>query len=161
MEYKDATDVEEEENSDYSKEHPSKVHPSPELIAVIGDEETCVGFILAGTGQLDEWDKPNYHIVGPHTDDYEVELAFQSFVDRKDVAIVLITKEAAEKIAYTLKRYKKIIPATLVIPGHNGPYDVDLPLIVADIQKRKEMALTNNRRSSSSSVNSFRSSTSS
>jgi vacuolar-type H+-ATPase subunit F/Vma7 len=37
------------------------------LIAVIGDEDTITGFLLAGIGQNDGVHDPNYFVVDPST----------------------------------------------------------------------------------------------
>ena len=60
------------------------------LLAVIGDEDTVVGFMLGGIGQLNKARKPNYFIVEKGTSVMEIEESFRSFLARDDIAIVRI-----------------------------------------------------------------------
>lgn len=47
------------------------------LLAVIGDEDTVVGFMLGGIGQLNKARKPNYFIVDKNTAVTEIEEVFK------------------------------------------------------------------------------------
>ena len=42
-------------------------HQKGKLIAVIGDEDTCVGFLLGGVGELNRARNPNYLVVSKST----------------------------------------------------------------------------------------------
>jgi V-type H+-transporting ATPase subunit F len=70
------------------------------LLAVIGDEDTVVGFMLGGIGQLNKARKPNFFIVDKNTGISEIEEAFRGFIARDDIAIVLINQHVAEMIRY-------------------------------------------------------------
>jgi V-type H+-transporting ATPase subunit F len=48
------------------------------LLAVIGDEDTVVGFMLGGIGQLNKARKPNYFIVDKNTAVTEIEEVFKA-----------------------------------------------------------------------------------
>ena len=48
------------------------------LLAVIGDEDTVTGFLLAGIGNLDARRKSNFLIVKPDTSRREMEDAFKT-----------------------------------------------------------------------------------
>ncbi|KAI1711636.1 ATP synthase (F/14-kDa) subunit domain-containing protein [Ditylenchus destructor] len=93
------------------------------LLAVIGDEDTVVGFMLGGIGQLNKARKPNYFIVDKNTSVTEIEETFQNFVSREDIAIILINQHIAEIIRYTVDQHKASIPAVLEIPSKEMPYD--------------------------------------
>ncbi|XP_030761233.1 V-type proton ATPase subunit F-like [Sitophilus oryzae] len=129
--------LEDEEDNDESEDSEEYIKP-PRLIAIIGDEDTCVGFVLAGIGEVDEFENPNYFIVDQKTNEYTLEKIFNNFTHREDIGLILITKEAADKISTVVKHYKSVDPAVLVIPGHNGPYEIQLPPGVQEIEDRRE-----------------------
>ncbi|PIO71991.1 V-type ATPase, F subunit [Teladorsagia circumcincta] len=79
------------------------------ILAVIGDEDTVVGFLLGGVGELNKARKPNYLIVDKQTGLQEIEEAFKSFVARDDIAIILINQHIAEMIRYVITRNAKIL----------------------------------------------------
>lgn len=93
------------------------------ILAVIGDEDTVVGFLLGGIGQLNKARKPNYLIVDKNTTVTEIEEAFKDFVSRDEIAIVLINQHVAEMIRYTVDQHTASIPAVLEIPSKEMPYD--------------------------------------
>ncbi|CAH2275415.1 V-type proton ATPase subunit F [Pelobates cultripes] len=47
------------------------------LIAVIGDEDTCTGFLLGGIGELNKNRKPNFLVVEKETSVTEIEETFR------------------------------------------------------------------------------------
>ena len=47
------------------------------LIAVIGDEDTCTGFLLGGVGELNKNRKPNFLVVEKDTSITEIEETFK------------------------------------------------------------------------------------
>ncbi|KAH1004785.1 uncharacterized protein LOC109537566 isoform X1 [Dendroctonus ponderosae] len=110
----------------------------PQLIAIVGDEDTCVGFLLAGIGQTDESFGPNFIVVGPKMDDFQLELMFLDLLERPDIGLLLITKEAAGKIPHVIGRHTGMNPTIMIIPGHNGPFEFDLPLAVKEIEERRQ-----------------------
>ena len=94
------------------------------LIAVIGDEDTVTGFLLAGVGHIDERQRHNYFIVGERTTEDELAAAFKEFTSaREDVAVVLVTQVAADKIRYLVNAHSAAIPSVLEIPDKENPYD--------------------------------------
>ncbi|KAF1882506.1 hypothetical protein Lal_00039154 [Lupinus albus] len=93
------------------------------LIAMIADEDTVVGFLLAGVGNVDLRRKTNYLIVDSKTTIKQIEDAFKEFTAREDVAIVLISQYVANMIRFLVDSYNKPIPAILEIPSKDHPYD--------------------------------------
>jgi len=93
------------------------------LISIIGDEDTCTGFLLGGIGELDKHRKPNFLVVDKNTSVSDVEEAFKSFSTRDDIAIILINQNIAEMIRHVLDNYTQPIPAVLEIPSKDHPYD--------------------------------------
>lgn len=47
------------------------------LIAVIGDEDTCTGFLLGGVGELNKNRRPNFLVVEKDTSITEIEETFK------------------------------------------------------------------------------------
>ncbi|KAJ0053727.1 hypothetical protein Pint_03213 [Pistacia integerrima] len=93
------------------------------LIAMIADEDTVVGFLLAGVGNVDLRRKTNYLIVDAKTTVKQIEDAFKEFSSREDIAIVLISQYVANMIRFLVDSYNKPIPAILEIPSKDHPYD--------------------------------------
>jgi V-type H+-transporting ATPase subunit F len=94
------------------------------LLAIIGDEETVTGFLLAGVGERNENSK-NFLIVSNSTDTLEIEETFKAFTNRRDIGIILISQHIAEKIRDAIDKYEEIIPTVLEIPSKNVPYSIE------------------------------------
>ncbi|KAL8548115.1 hypothetical protein ACS0TY_007437 [Phlomoides rotata] len=96
---------------------------SSALIAMIADEDTITGFLLAGVGNVDLRRNTNYLIVDSKTTVKQIEEAFKEFTTREDIAIVLIGQYVANMIRFLVDGYNKPIPAILEIPSKDHPYD--------------------------------------
>ena len=93
------------------------------LVAVIGDEDTVAGFLLAGVGHVDERQRANYLVVGDKTTEQEIAETFRAYTtQREDVAVVLITQVIADKIRYLVDAHTAAIPSVLEIPDKENPY---------------------------------------
>uniref|UniRef100_A0A8C7M1R1 V-type proton ATPase subunit F n=1 Tax=Oncorhynchus kisutch TaxID=8019 RepID=A0A8C7M1R1_ONCKI len=93
------------------------------LIAVIGDEDTCTGFLLGGIGELNKNRSPNFLVVEKETSIAEIEETFKSFLTRNDIGIILINQFIAEMIRHAIDQHMESIPAVLEIPSKEHPYD--------------------------------------
>ncbi|EFX72994.1 V-type proton ATPase subunit F [Daphnia magna] len=93
------------------------------LIAVIGDEDTCVGFLLGGIGEMNKNRQPNFMVVDKNTSISEVEDCFKRFLKRDDIDIILINQNVAEMIRHVIDNHNEPIPAVLEIPSKDHPYD--------------------------------------
>ncbi|CAK7346493.1 unnamed protein product [Dovyalis caffra] len=93
------------------------------LISMIADEDTIVGLLMAGVGNVDLRRKTNYLIVDSKTTVKQVEDAFKEFTTREDIAIVLISQYVANMIRFLVDSYNKPVPAILEIPSKDHPYD--------------------------------------
>ncbi|KAL5768249.1 hypothetical protein ACOSQ2_015032 [Xanthoceras sorbifolium] len=93
------------------------------LIAMIADEDTITGFLLAGVGNVDLRRKTNYLIVDSKTTVKQIEDAFKEFTTKDDIGIVLISQYVANTIRFLIDSYNKPIPAILEIPSKDHPYD--------------------------------------
>ncbi|TRM57041.1 ATPase, V1 complex, subunit F [Schizophyllum amplum] len=105
------------------------------LIAVIGDEDSITGLLLAGVGHINDQQKKNFLIVDAKTQVSTIEAAFQEFTERKDIAILLINQHVAEKIRPTVDKYQQAFPALLEIPSKDHPYDPSKDSILKRVQK--------------------------
>ncbi|KAE8723703.1 V-type proton ATPase subunit F [Hibiscus syriacus] len=93
------------------------------LIAMIADEDTVVGFLLSGVGNVDLRRKTNYLVVDSKTTVKQIEEAFKEFTTRTDIAVVLINQYVANMVRFLVDSHNKPIPAILEIPSKNHPYD--------------------------------------
>ncbi|KAH9937431.1 vacuolar ATP synthase [Fomitopsis serialis] len=105
------------------------------LLAVIGDEDTVTGMLLAGIGQVDQRQKRNFLVVDSKTNVPVIETAFEEFTQRKDVAILLINQHIAEKIRPLVDKYEQAFPALLEIPSKDHPYDPNKDSVLKRVQK--------------------------
>merc|ERR1711931_294340 len=93
------------------------------LFAVIGDEDTCTGFLLGGIGELNRKREPNFFVVDKNTSVSEIEDTFKSYLSRGDISIIFINQNLAEMIRHLLDAHTAPMPAILEIPSKNSPYD--------------------------------------
>ncbi|XP_035550424.1 V-type proton ATPase subunit F-like isoform X2 [Juglans regia] len=102
----------------------AQIHTSNSaLIAMIADEDTVVGFLLAGVGNVDLRRKANYLIVDSKTTIKQIEDAFKEFTTREDIAVMLISQYVANMIRFLVDSYNRPVPAILEIPSKDHPYD--------------------------------------
>ena len=94
------------------------------LLGIIGDEETVTGFLLAGIGERSE-NFTNFLKVNSKTTNEQIEEFFNNLVKRKDIGIVLISQDVADRIRDTLDAYNEIIPTVLEIPSKQHPYSIE------------------------------------
>merc|ERR1712135_243880 len=92
------------------------------LIAVIGDEDTCVGFLLGGIGEMNKNRQPNFMVVDKNTSIADLEECFKRFLKRDDIDILII-QNVAEMIRHVIDTHNDPIPAVLEIPSKDHPYD--------------------------------------
>jgi len=93
------------------------------LIGVIGDEDTCVGFLLGGIGELDKNRQPNFMVVDKNSSISDIEDTLKSFIRRDDIDIILINQTVAEMVRHVLDSHTAPLPAILEIPSKDSPYD--------------------------------------
>ncbi|EPQ60985.1 VATF_NEUCR vacuolar ATP synthase subunit F V-ATPase F subunit [Gloeophyllum trabeum ATCC 11539] len=104
------------------------------LLAVIGDEDTVTGLLLAGIGNVDK-QKRNFLVVDSKTSVSTIEAAFEEYTERKDIAILLINQHVAEKIRPLVDKYNQAFPALLEIPSKDHPYDPSKDSVLKRVQK--------------------------
>ncbi|XP_017082110.1 V-type proton ATPase subunit F [Drosophila eugracilis] len=93
------------------------------LLAVIGDEDTCVGFLLGGIGEVDEDHETNFMVVEKDTTPAQIEECFKKFLRRPDIAIILINQVYADTIRATVDAHNLAVPTVLEIPSKQHLYD--------------------------------------
>mmetsp|Transcript_43805 Transcript_43805/g.93048 ORF Transcript_43805/g.93048 Transcript_43805/m.93048 type:complete len:132 (+) Transcript_43805:59-454(+) len=95
-------------------------------VAVIGDEDTVTGFVLAGVGQRDGQGSTNFLIVDSKTKRRDVEDKFHEMAGRRDIGVILINQSIAEDIRHLLTDHTArgiVVPTVLEIPSKEKPYD--------------------------------------
>jgi V-type H+-transporting ATPase subunit F len=63
--------------------------------------------------------------VNSKTTNEQIDEFFHSLVTRKDIGIVLISQDVADRIRETLDAYNEIIPTVLEIPSKQHPYSIE------------------------------------
>ncbi|SGZ39822.1 related to V-type proton ATPase subunit F [Hanseniaspora guilliermondii] len=125
------------------------------LVAVIGDEDTTTGFVLAGIGavpeginnesthnedhtkQVDITNGKNFYIYDENKNSVEDLLqVFDTFTNkRKDIALILINQHIANKIRPQLDAFTDPFPAVLEIPSKDHPYDPEQDSVLKKVKK--------------------------
>lgn len=101
------------------------------LIAIIGDEDTITGFLLTGIAERNHKGETNFYVVDNSTPQSAIEEAFQRFITRPDIAILLINQHIAEKeVRHLINNYHEVMPTILEIPSKDTPYDPDKDTIL-------------------------------
>ncbi len=78
------------------------------LVAVIADEDTITGFLLAGVGDVDLKKRANFLVVDNKTNVRAVEAAFKDFCLREDIAIILISQPIANMIRSSVANHSRV-----------------------------------------------------
>lgn len=106
-------------------------------VAVIGDEQTVTGLVLAGMG-MSMPDFQNFFVVHADTRTHELEEVFKSYTTRKDICIIIIPQNIANTIRNVVDEYandgEKIVPTVLEIPTKDIPYDPKKDPIMQRVQ---------------------------
>ena len=92
-------------------------------MAVIADEDTIAGFLLAGVGSAERGKNQNFLPVSTKTPKAQIEDAFKKFTARDDIGVLLISQDIAEIIRHLLDDYEQLLPTVLEIPSKDHPYD--------------------------------------
>ncbi|KAK4993576.1 H(+)-transporting V1 sector ATPase subunit F [Elasticomyces elasticus] len=117
---------------------PQSAYKGREFIAVIGDEDTVTGILLAGVGHVTDPpdSQKNFLVVDAKTENSTIEDAFNRFTkERKDIAIVLINQHVADKIRPRVDEYKEAFPSLLEIPSKDHPYDPEKDSVMKRVRK--------------------------
>ncbi|KAF2877583.1 ATPase, V1 complex, subunit F [Massariosphaeria phaeospora] len=109
-----------------------------QFLAVIGDEDTVTGMLLAGVGHVTQPpdSQKNFLVVDAKTENAAIEAAFERFTtERKDIAILLINQHIAERIRPRVETYTAAFPSLLEIPSKDHPYDPDKDSVLKRVRR--------------------------
>lgn len=117
---------------------PPSAYRDRQFLAVIGDEDSVTGLLLAGVGHVT--DPPdsqrNFLVCDSRTEKSTIESAFNRFTkERKDIGIVLINQHIAEKIRDTVDKFQEAFPAVLEIPAKDHPYDPEKDSVLRRVRR--------------------------
>ncbi|CDO65200.1 vacuolar ATP synthase subunit f, putative [Plasmodium reichenowi] len=103
-------------------------------IYIIGDEDSVVGFLLAGIGFRDGLGKKNFFIVNSKTNKSEIEEVFKEYSSKHDCGVILINQQIADEIRYLVDLHDKILPTVLEIPSKDKPFDPNKDSIIQRVK---------------------------
>ncbi|KAI2469369.1 vacuolar ATP synthase [Annulohypoxylon bovei var. microspora] len=109
-----------------------------QFLAVIGDEDSVTGLLLAGIGHVTNPpdSQKNFLVVDNKTDNSAIEAAFDSFTtQRKDIGIILINQHVADKIRHRIDTYTAAFPTILEIPSKEHPYDPEKDSVLRRVRR--------------------------
>ncbi|KAK0641550.1 ATPase, V1 complex, subunit F [Cercophora newfieldiana] len=109
-----------------------------QFLAVIGDEDSVTGLLLAGIGHVTAPpdSQKNFLVVDGKTDNATIEEAFERFTtERKDVGIVLINQHVADRIRHRVDTYTAAFPTVLEIPSKDHPYDPEKDSVLRRVRR--------------------------
>ncbi|KAG6223213.1 hypothetical protein E4U34_001008 [Claviceps purpurea] len=109
-----------------------------EFLAVIGDEDSVTGLLLAGIGHVTTGAdaQKNFLVVDSKTDNAAIESAFNQFTqERKDIGIVLINQHIADRIRHCIDTYTAAFPTVLEIPSKDHPYDPEKDSVLRRVRR--------------------------
>ncbi|KAI4163352.1 MAG: hypothetical protein LQ342_003087 [Letrouitia transgressa] len=117
---------------------PQSAYKDRNYVAVIGDEDSVTGLLLAGIGHVTPPPdvQKNFLVVSSKTEKSTIEQAFDRFThDRKDIAILLINQHIAEQIRHRVDNYTEAFPSLLEIPSKDHPYDPDKDSVLKRVRR--------------------------
>ncbi|KAF1913111.1 ATPase, V1 complex, subunit F [Ampelomyces quisqualis] len=109
-----------------------------QFLAVIGDEDTVTGMLLAGVGHVTQPpdSQKNFLVVDAKTENATIEATFDKFTqERKDIAILLINQHVADKIRHRVESYTAAFPSLLEIPSKDHPYDPEKDSVLKRVRR--------------------------
>ncbi|CAF9904684.1 MAG: H(+)-transporting V1 sector ATPase subunit F [Alectoria fallacina] len=117
---------------------PPSAYKDRHFLAVIGDEDSVTGLLLAGIGHVTQPPdaQKNFLVVDAKTENSTIEQAFDNFTQkRKDIAILLINQHIAEKIRGRVDTYTEAFPSVLEIPSKDHPYDPEKDSVLKRVRR--------------------------
>ncbi|KAF8537046.1 V-type proton ATPase subunit F [Trichophaea hybrida] len=116
---------------------PPSSYKDRQFLAVIGDEDSVTGMLLAGIGHVTPPpdSSKNFLVVDAKTETKDIEDAFDEFTTRKDIGILLINQHIAEKIRYRVDTFTAAFPAVLEIPSKDHPYDPEKDSVLRRVRR--------------------------
>ncbi|EXF79478.1 hypothetical protein CaCOL14_008548 [Colletotrichum acutatum] len=108
-----------------------------QFLAVIGDEDSVTGLLLAGIGHVSTGadQEKNFLVVDSKTDTATIESTFEAFTSRKDIGIILINQHIADRIRHRVDTYTAAFPTVLEIPSKDHPYDPEKDSVLRRVRR--------------------------
>ncbi|CAN8102121.1 unnamed protein product [Discula destructiva] len=108
-----------------------------QFLAVIGDEDSVTGLLLAGIGHVTTGadSEKNFLVVDNKTETSTIESTFDRLIERKDIAIILINQHIADKIRHRIDSYTAAFPTVLEIPSKDHPYDPEKDSVLRRVRR--------------------------
>ncbi|KAJ4418919.1 H(+)-transporting V1 sector ATPase subunit F [Gnomoniopsis sp. IMI 355080] len=108
-----------------------------QFLAVIGDEDSVTGLLLAGIGHVTTGAdaEKNFLVVDNKTETSTIESTFDRLIERKDIAIVLINQHIADRIRHRIDSYTAAFPTILEIPSKDHPYDPEKDSVLRRVRR--------------------------
>ncbi|KAK7704922.1 H(+)-transporting V1 sector ATPase subunit F [Diaporthe eres] len=129
-----------------------------QFLAVIGDEDSVTGLLLAGIGHVTTGpdSQKNFLVVDNKTDNATIESTFDKLIERKDIGIILINQHAsyisfalkdvkmcltvsstqiADRIRHRIDTYTAAFPTILEIPSKDHPYDPEKDSVLRRVRR--------------------------
>ncbi|KAI9799499.1 MAG: H(+)-transporting V1 sector ATPase subunit F [Piccolia ochrophora] len=117
---------------------PQSAYKDRQFLAVIGDEDSVTGLLLAGVGHVTQPpdSQKNFLVVDAKTENSAIESAFENFTSkRKDIGILLINQHVAERIRNRMDAFTSAFPAVLEIPSKEHPYDPEKDTVLKRVRR--------------------------
>lgn len=110
-----------------------------QLIGLIGDQDSVIGFLLGGIGEktmkpslvLQE-SETNVFVVHKETTSEEIEESLRTMLRRTDIGVIMITRLVADRMRQILANRDQVYPIVLEIPS---PLD---PFVMEDNEESKQ-----------------------
>lgn len=96
-----------------------------QVVAVMGDESTINGILLAGAGIKDAEGKSNFAVIDQDTPKSEILAKFKELTARNDVQVLFVNYFVAGKIRDAIDAIKGQRPVVMEIPGATETYDIE------------------------------------
>lgn len=113
------------------------------LVAVIGDEDTVTGFLLAGVGDIDPRKNrgANFFIVGKATPLGEIENALRTMMGRPDIGIIVICQPVANDVRHVIAEHTAALPCILEVPGKGPDFDPSKDVVLQKLNRALGVAV--------------------
>lgn len=108
-----------------------------QFLAVIGDEDSVTGLLLAGIGHVTTGpdSQKNFLVVDNKTDNATIESTFDKLIERKDIGIILINQHIADRVRHRIDTYTAAFPTILEIPSKDHPYDPEKDSVLRRVRR--------------------------
>ena len=104
------------------------------LIAVVGEEALVTAWLLTGIGTSAV---PNYFAVGANTHRTEIEAVIEEWVERQDIAVILVSQTVADdQLSDFLAKHQDTRTIIITIPGIESKYSPSKDFFLRELSKQ-------------------------